>query len=291
MKKPNGILSSINIRCMREEELTFAAECTAGEGWVSENQATLEGFYLNDPNGCLLAEENGRSIGICIATCYGASGFIGELIVRPEARGRGLGAALLNHGVQILKGRGVETIFLDGVVKAVQLYERNGFRKVCRSWRFSGKLTGKMSTRVRRMTVSDLDQVFALDKASFGADRSFFLGHRLDLFPKLSYLMVNNGRVTGYILGRMGKDWLAAGPWVADEEVENPVELLQALALEAHDSPINIGILESNQHACELVRSLGFVARSDSPWRMALGRSTDLGASPRCYAVGSAAKG
>ena len=100
-------LASLLIREMRKEELAFAAECTAAEGWVSENHTTLEGFYLNDPKSCLLAEENGRPMGICVATFYGKSGFIGELIVRPEARGRGLGAELLNHGVRVLKERGV----------------------------------------------------------------------------------------------------------------------------------------------------------------------------------------
>ena len=286
-----GSLSSINIRRMREEDLSFAAECTAAEGWVSENQTTLQGFFLNDPGGCLLAQENGHPIGICVTTSYGAGGFIGELIVRPEARGRGVGAALLNYGRVTLKERGVERVYLDGVVKAVHLYERNGFRKVCRSWRFSGKLTGKKSTHVRRMTMSDLGQVFALDRVSFEADRGFFLQRRLELFPELSYVMVDRNKVTGYILGRGGINWLAAGPWVVDEGVENPVDLLNAFALEAGDKPISVGILDTNQHACELVQSLGFVARSDSPWRMALGSSTDLGASTRCYAVGSAAKG
>ena len=123
---------------MQKADLQFAAQCTSAEGWVSEDLTTLEGFFLNDPGGCLLAEADGQPIGICIATCYGSSGFIGELIVIPDVRGRGVGAALLNQAVRGLKERGVETVYLDGVLNAVPLYERNGFRKVCRSWRFSG---------------------------------------------------------------------------------------------------------------------------------------------------------
>jgi len=282
---------SIIIRGMHKDDLRFAVQCTSAEGWMSEGETTLEGFFLNDPQGCLLAEESGQPVGICIATCYGTSGFIGELIVRPDARGRGVGAALLKHGVRGLKERGVETVYLEGVLKAVQLYERNGFNKVCRSWRFSGNLTGKKSSRVRRMTVGDLDQVFALDKESFREDRSFFLRRRLELYPELSFVMVNSTRITGFILGRGGKNWVAAGPWVVDESDENPADLLNAFAHEVSDRPISIGILDSNQQACRLVQPLGFVARSDSPWRMASGSSADLGVSPRCYAVGSAAKG
>ena len=290
-RKPTGKLPSLSIREMRVEDIDFAARCTAVEGWVSENRTTLEGFFLNDPEGCLLAEEAGQPTGICIATFYGTSGFIGELIVRPDVRGIGVGVALLHHAVQGLKTRGAKTIYLDGVVRAVPLYERNGFHKVCRSWRFSGHLSGKPGSHVRRMAVSDLEQVIALDRSSFGADRGFFLRRRLIQFPELSHVMLEGDRVSGYISGRSGKDWVSAGPWVVGETVENPVELLHAFALEAGERPISIGILGANQPACDLVGSLGFVPRADSPWRMTSGGSGDLGASPGCFAVGSAAKG
>ena len=95
--------SSITIRQMRKEDLTFAAECTKAEGWVSENRDMLDSFFLNDPEGCLVAEEDGRQVGICIATNYISYGFIGELIVRPDVRGVGIGTALLNKAVEFLK--------------------------------------------------------------------------------------------------------------------------------------------------------------------------------------------
>ena len=276
---------------MQTEDLVFAAECTAAEDWVSENRITLEGFFIKDTQGCFLAEEDNHRVGICMALYYGASGFICELIVRQEARGRGVGAALLNHSVGYLKERGVESVYLDGVVKAVRLYERNGFHKICRSWRFSGYLTGNKSPQVRPMAANDLDQVYTLDKFAFGADRSFYLRRRLEIYPKLCHVMTAGDTVTGFIQGREGNDWVSAGPWVVENMDENPLELLNALAAEAGDRQISIGILETNQRAYNMVQSLGFKARVDSPWRMALGSSSDLGTSTRCYAIGSAATG
>jgi ribosomal protein S18 acetylase RimI-like enzyme len=283
--------AELTIRAMQKGDLAFASECTAAEGWVSENAITLEGFFLHDPGGCLLAEENGKPVGMVVSTDYGNCGFIGELIVTPAARGRGVGAALLNHAVGMLKHRGVETVYLDGVVKAVDLYERNGFHKVCRSWRFSGNLAGKDSPHVRRMVKSDLEQVVALDERSFGAHRGFFLRYRLECYPEQGYVAERNGRVVGFILGRGGQDWLSAGPWVVEEWVNHPMELLFAFALESGGRTVNLGILDTNHQAIQQVQSLGFVARADSPWRMALGSSQDLGTSPYCFAIGSAAKG
>ena len=285
------MLADLSIRAMCPEDLTFAAQCTAGEGWVSENAATLEGFYLYDPAGCLLAEWAGTPVGICFATSYGQSGFIGELIVRTEVRGRGIGGALLNCGVDYLRQRGAQTVYLDGIIKAVPLYERNGFRKVCRSWRFAGRLAGKQHPSVRPMQVADLPAVFALDRQVFGADRSFFLRRRFELFPKLARVMLQHGELVGYIEGRCGEGWVSAGPWIVSEKVSNLAGLLEALACEAGDSWLSLGILEVNLEAVELVHSLGFSERPDSPWRMALGPPSDLGAAAQCYAVGSAAKG
>jgi len=285
------MLDSLKIRSMNAGDLTFAAECTAGEGWISENRTTLDGFFFHDPGGCLVAELEGRRVGIGVATSYGRCGFIGELIVHPEARGRGIGAALLNHAVTYLRQRGACTVYLDGVVKAVNLYERNGFRKVCRSLRFSGKVEGKSYPQVRPMKEKDLPIIFELDQRYFGADRGFFLARRWNLFPELSKVLVEEGRMTGYILGRRGEGWMSAGPWVVEAGAENPQWLLENLAVVIGHPMFSIGILESNVRAVEIIRSYGFIERADSPWRMVLGPDEDLGASPQCLAVGTAAKG
>jgi GNAT superfamily N-acetyltransferase len=284
-------LDNFLIRCMQEEDLAFAAQCTANEGWQSEDFTSLMIFYNYDPHGCFIAEQNGQKVGICIATKYAKSGFIGELIVLPEARGRGIGVALLNHGVAYLQQGGANSIYLDGVVKAVNLYERNGFRKVCRSWRFSGRLGRRPGENVRQMTTHDLPQVFALDFAQFGTDRNFFLQHRFKIFPNLSYVMVVDDRITGFILGRCGEGWISAGPWVVEKDADNALDLLYAFVNQAGDLPINLGILDCNQKACEQMNLLGFIQHEDSPWRMVLGKQASLGASVGCFAIGSAAKG
>jgi GNAT superfamily N-acetyltransferase len=285
------IPDNLIICSMTARDLTFAAKCTAVEGWVSEDCTTLQGFFSHDPDGCLVAELDGRQVGIGVATSYGHCGFIGELIVRPERRGQGIGAALLAHAVAYLKQRGARTIYLDGVVKAVELYERNGFRKIFRSLRFSGKVIGKSHSGVRSMSEKDLPVIFDLDQRYFGADRSFFLRRRWILFPELSKVLVEDGRVTGYILGRRGEGWMAVGPWVVEPGEKHPQDLLEALAVVIGNQMFSIGILESNQRALEIIRSYGFVERADSPWRMALGPDDNLGASLQCLAVGTAAKG
>ena len=287
----NGMSNDWVIRTMQPCDLAFAAACTQAEGWASEDFTTLQGFHIVDPGGCLLAEVDGEPAGICVATYYGASGFIGELIVRSEHRGLGLGVALLGAGVARLQARGARTIYLDGVLKAVGLYERHGFRKLTRSWRFTGRLDGSPQPNVYPLEAHHLPAVFALDEAAFGADRRFFLGRRWSLFPELAWVLLEHGQLAGCILGRRGPGWLSAGPWVVLPHVPSPQRLLLSLAQAAGATPLSLGVLDLNRPACALLGSLGFTPRPDSPWRMALGTGGDLGVSPCCYAVGSAAKG
>lgn len=293
-------MTTVHIRQMTLADLDFAASCTATVGWGAQ-RGEFELFHAHDPQGCLVAEsgdpgERAR-IGICIATPYDGQGFIGMLIVLPEARGRGVGSHLMSTAIAYLHGRGARTIGLDGVLAAVPLYERLGFHKRCHSLRLIGTLQGRDHPHVRTMQPEDLDAVCALDRLAFGADRSFFLKRRLARAPKLCKVLEQDGQIGGFVVGQPGETRVSAGPWVVRPEVARPADLLESLVLEAGQATIGLGILESNAAAVEAARALGLTAHPDSPWRMVLelsGPSSNpgtLGASPMAYAIGSPAKG
>jgi ribosomal protein S18 acetylase RimI-like enzyme len=300
-------VTAVHIRTMTPADLDFASACTEAEGWGAQ-RGEFEGFYAHTPEGCLVAETDGRPIGICVATPYDGQGFLGMLIVRPEERGRGVGRRLIKYALAYLHGRGVQIIGLDGVLAAVPLYERLGFRKQCRSLRFRGTLIGRAHpARVRRMTEADLDAVCALDRLAFGADRSFILERRLAQRPALCLLLEQDGEIRGFALGRRVDGVVSVGPWVARPEVERPADLLEAIAAESEGCTLGLGILASNEAAVDAARALGLTSRENSPWRMVSampgvpgpgvpgpgvpGSGVVLGASSMAYAVGSPATG
>ncbi|NTU76006.1 MAG: GNAT family N-acetyltransferase [Anaerolineaceae bacterium] len=291
-------MTEVNIRAMRPADVAFAAHCTAAVEWASEDRAVFDMFYAHDPTGCLLAELDGKPAGICIASAFARAGFIGELIVLEEFRGQGIGAALMTAAINNLQARGLRSIYLDGVLKAVPLYERLGFRKVCRSWRFSGQLAGVDHPHVRPMQPEDLPAVLAVDAAAWGDDRSFFLRQRYQRFPRLCKVMFEERRLAGYIMGRgiIGQGdaggWVGAGPWAMACPEYDSLPLLVELAAEAKPGDLfTCGVLDSNPQAVQAMEALGLQTRDTSPWRMLLGEDIGLGASPLCWAVGSAAKG
>jgi ribosomal protein S18 acetylase RimI-like enzyme len=284
-------MEGITVRAMQAADLDFAALCTAAEGWASETPAEFEGFWQHDPGGCLIAEADGAPIGIAIATSYGAAGFVGEVIVSAAWRGRDVGRRLVDRAVDYLRGCGARSIHLDGVVKALSLYERAGFRKVCLSRRFYGPLEGQSSPEVRPMRAADMETIAATDRLAFGADRCFFLERRLALYPELCKVMEQDGAITGYIFGRRGYEVIGVGPWWVRGDVPRPAKLLYALAAEAGDTVIGVGVLETNTRAVGLLRSLGLDEHPTPPWRMVCGEDVGLGAAPELFANGSSAKG
>ena len=284
-------MNLVQIRPMLPSDLDFAAGLTALEGWRGETRQAFEGFLAYHPDGCFIAEIGGRRSGMCVATPYQSFGFIGELIVVEAQRGRGVGRQLLEHAIAHLRERGATAIFLDGVLKAVPLYERAGFRKLCRSWRFNGNIPNAAYPGTRPMRAADLDAVAALDRVAFGADRSFFLERRLAQNPDLCLVLEDQSGMRGFIMGRRAGESVSAGPWIAAPGSPHPASLLESLACQAGATTLKFGMLGSNPGALASIESFGLDENPASPWRMVLGEPGLPGEPSQIYAIGSPAKG
>ncbi len=275
---------------MNPIDLDFAAGLVQAEGWRSETRLSLEDFLAHEPNGCFVAESDGHPAGMVIATSYRQNGFIGELIVLPEWRGRGLGRALFAHAVQYLQNEGVTSIYLDGDDPGIPIYEKAGFRKVCLSRRFNGQVAGSDSLRVHPATTINLTMLLRVDRALFGDDRSFFLRRRFERNPELCFVAEEGRQVLGYIMARPGDGVITVGPWGALPGLPAGV-LLERLALAVPGATLRIGALDSNPRAIELLRSLPGLHEDTPCWRMAFGPQETLGGSGWLYAIGSPATG
>jgi len=88
-----------------------------------------EGF---DPELWFLAGASGELVGVSLCFSGPLGGYVGQLAVRRDQRGRGLGLALLHHGFGALWRRGDRQVFLDvdseNRTGATRLYERAGMR-------------------------------------------------------------------------------------------------------------------------------------------------------------------
>lgn len=282
-------IEEMQIRRMTKRDLDFALHLISGEGWTN-TRLDFEELLAFDPKGCFIAEVSGEKVGMVCSTRYNGFGFVSNLIVDREHRGKHYGTVLMKHILSNLEKSGVVTQLLDGVVKAIPLYERLGFAKKYRSLRLEGILDPQESTHVRNMTMGDLEGIDEFDTEFFGASREKFLRSRLKHFPSLCKIIERKGEVTGYIMGSECGEYVRIGPWVMRENLERAEELLRDFAIEVEGKTLKIGVLENNSDARRLLDKYKFREISYS-WRMLRGREGTWTFSNSLYAICCAARG
>jgi ElaA protein len=78
----------------------------------------------------LVALEGERLVGTCRLLFGDGVARLGRMAVEPEARGRGIGAAVLEEAERESRAAGVARIRLHAQIAARSLYERSGFAQV-----------------------------------------------------------------------------------------------------------------------------------------------------------------
>jgi predicted N-acetyltransferase YhbS len=276
----------------KPSDLEYAAYLTKKEGWHSETTLEFKSFYDHDSNGCLLCEVGGVRRGMCIATAYDQSGFIGELIVDNQFRNKGIGRVLMQHAIDYLHHQKMETIFLDGVQKAIPLYLDLGFRSICRSLRFFGQIDPQENHEIRNIEQDDLQRIFEVDREQFGDDRSFFLKKRIENYPNLALVWKKNKKILAYLFARIGVGgWVTVGPWVNFIDHVDQMVILAHLQAKIGNQPFSIGVLENRSLIIHQLVMHGMNPQPDPPSRMILGHGMNPGDNDYCLAIGSPAKG
>jgi len=96
------------------------------EGWRVP-PAELE-LYRRGPCGrAFVLKREAEPRGFVTLFAYRVNGWIGNLIVPPEYRGRGYGSRLFDHAAEVLRHRGVDNIWLTASEMGRPLYSRRGF--------------------------------------------------------------------------------------------------------------------------------------------------------------------
>jgi len=246
----------MEIRPFTAGDIPFALEQTTREGWAT-GRSMFETYFEHDPDGAFVAWHEGGRLGMVTTTRYAASAWIGNLIVPPAFRSRGIGRKLMERGLCHLRDAGARTVRLDGDPPGLALYRSLGFVDEYESLRFRRDPEhAGFAARSERLEPGDLDGVLAFDAEHFGDDRGRLL--RI-LFRRSRHAFVarRDGNVVGYVLTEETNLGLRAGPCVAtDAEVAS--ELLESVLASAGPHAVMLGIPAPNQHGRKLLDALGF---------------------------------
>ncbi|MBC8223919.1 GNAT family N-acetyltransferase [Candidatus Bathyarchaeota archaeon] len=283
-------MSSVDIREMTAGDLDFCLEMFRITGWGNTADDVLR-MISYEPGGCFAASLGRGDVGMVGSIGYGEVGYLGNLIVRPEHRGKGIGVALMKEAMEHLLESGAKSIRLDAVPKAIPLYQRLGFREESLSLRFTGLASEKGSTGCERMIESDLPAVLSLDLSFFGAPRGRVLRRVYADFPTLCFVAREGPRLAGYIMAKEGEGRTRIGPWICEADEQGIAEnLLHRLMDEVAGSTLWIGVPEGNQSSVEILERNGFIS-GPSSHRMCHGECGETGLVEGIFGVGGPDKG
>ena len=244
-------MEGVQIRKMRQDELTAAVEWAVAEGW-NPGLADAECFWLEDPEGFFCAEADGEMIGsVSVLNYDDRFAFAGLYIVRPEYRGKGIGMQLYRHA---MRHAGSRIVGGDGVVAMVPKYEKGGGLFLhYNNARYEGIGGGRMPdglTPIRDVKFSDL---LAYDTARFPAKRESFLRFWISHKDHLGFAKLDkNGKIEGYGVRRTCHKGYKVGPLFAKDRKTAEV-ILEGLIAGIPGEPFYLDIPRPNAAAVALV--------------------------------------
>jgi GNAT superfamily N-acetyltransferase len=179
MAKP---LSDILVRPMACEDLDKVQEVGAAAwsdlatkelgrkvNYPARPRRIIEAYMWKEPEGCLVAEHDGKIIGVAYSHVWGDVGWLGPFEVLPDVQDRGVGTALLSRCDDFLENRGCKVLGLETMsnnAKNIHFYMRAGYKVVGSSLIMERKLTSVVEKASRYRPSSANDVISALGDIS-----------------------------------------------------------------------------------------------------------------------------
>ena len=221
------------------------------EGWISDAWE-LEFLRTTFPAGCLVCRNEGIPVAFLTSIKYGRSGWIGNLLVRKEWRGQGLGSALFERAMEVLDEAGTKTIWLTASESGRPIYERQGFLAVDKVHRWQSN-----GTILAENTESNFSGILALDESGWGDNREVLLRATIDR-GSTSFLP------GGFLTRQMWGDTIQIGPWSSDDP-KIAQELLANSFRPTTDGPrVFLDVPAGNRKATKLLIGAGFSIQSST---------------------------
>ncbi len=202
------------VKSMRTEDFAFATELANTMDW---NMAPQDFQFAKslEPEGCFVLFDDQKAVGIATCISFGKVGWFGNLIVEEEYRKKGGGSALVNHAIDYLRSKGVETIGLYAYPHLVNFYGSLGFTfdedfSVLHTDRLGSIVGGTLPT-VGKQQISAINR---FDCQCFGGERKKLLKSIVLQQGNASYYVSDGGDFIGYVSATVYERMAWIGPLI-----------------------------------------------------------------------------
>ncbi|UCD17320.1 MAG: GNAT family N-acetyltransferase, partial [Candidatus Zixiibacteriota bacterium] len=230
------------ISLMTEADIPFAVKLAQVEQW-GNCDADYRRLLLFEPDGCFIAREKGKSVGIITTISYGDYAFLASLIVVKQKRGRGIGAELIKRAIYYLHAKGIDNIELDSEIRAVPLYRRMAFKDKYLSLRFLRPAQNSCIAKSLVPPRPAVGRIVAFDHDLTGINRERVIRRFCEEFAD-SVFVVGEKEISAYAVVRPGDGGLChIGPAVG-RGCDSLNVLLDRIIQRFPDCALKIGVPE-----------------------------------------------
>ncbi|MGN6486772.1 MAG: GNAT family N-acetyltransferase [Devosia sp.] len=273
--RPAG--TTLDIRPMLPGDVPAAMGLVRAAGW-NQTEADWR-FMLAAGQGFGIAGDSGRLLASSVVLSYPPDvGWIGMVLVAPEARRQGLATRLMHNAVAATQGAGLVPM-LDATPAGREVYDALGFRDLEGIGRWRGIGRGQAAAALR-MSPAQARAGIAADAVAFGADRRRLLSELRGRAGGFTLALPDGG---GWLWSRAGRTATQVGPILASSAAG--AITLCAAALDQLAGPILIDVPEREAELTAFLRGRGFSLERQLT-RMALGGAAPatLGSAMRAIA-------
>ncbi|RPH46828.1 MAG: N-acetyltransferase [Burkholderiales bacterium] len=253
-----GLLALSGAAGWNQDADDWAHMLSSGRGWgLSAADGTLVASTVVLPYGSGFGTGTGTDMSM-----GGGFAWISMVLVLPSCRGRGFASRLLAEALDWLDARHLVPV-LDATPAGHPVYRRQGFVDTWGLARFAREPAAAASVaappagvRIEPLADAHWPGILALDAPAFGADRHILLRALAARAPDLAHVATYGGSVSGFVLGRPGRDATQLGPLVASR-AEVGIALLDA-ALAAVPGRVFADVPDAQQAMREALGARGF---------------------------------
>lgn len=236
----------------RNDDIAPFIAMGSAEGWIC-GEWELKFLLQTFPQGCLVKRDGNEAVGYVTSMRHAESGWIGNLLVAPQHRRRGIGMELMRGAIDALLCAGVRTVWLTASAKGVDLYRKLGFVTIDSINRWVGE--GSMIGTRFSATPIDRNVIGKVDACGWGDRREALL-----------QVTSRRGRVfcgeSSFLCTQHWEGGMQVGPWGALSN-EQAAALFE-LALCSTAEPVFLDVPAGNVAAASLLARKGFSIRGNN---------------------------
>lgn len=255
-------MANTEIARLAVADLADAVALSASASW-NQNEADWRLMLaLGRAWGIRAADASGNErLAASVATLpYGSEfAWVSMVLVLPGFRGRGYATRLLAHALDELAWRGIAAI-LDATPAGRPIYLPLGFVDCWGFSRYRREASAKPgpaeTVAVRALHDTDWPAILGIDRPAFGADREALLRSLAARLPRAAHVAEHDGRITGFVFGRDGREASQLGPLLAPDTATARA-LLEA-ALCTIDGPVYLDLADRHANLLPWLQSRGF---------------------------------